>query len=97
MFTLLYLYAYGKRRELELNAYEALRTRNDTINYAVVAGVGLLVAITAQLLPVGLCFFSLFLLCLSAAYGLLAKPVFRKQEKLALEQVQAASRTAAAS
>ncbi len=97
VFTLLYLYAYGKRRELELNAYEALRTRNDTINYAVVAGVGLLVAITAQLLPVGLSFFSLFLLCLSAVYGLLAKPVFRRQERLALEQMQAAGRSVATS
>jgi uncharacterized membrane protein len=97
VFMLLYLYAYGKRRELQLNEYECLRTRNDTISYAVVAAVGLLVAATAQLLPLGLSFFSLFLLCLSAVYGLVSKPIFRKQERLALERVEAVSSAASTS
>ena len=95
VFSLLYLYAYRKRRALELNEYEALRTRIDTITYGVIAAVGVLVAITAQLLPVEISFFSLFLLLLSAVYGLISKPIFRKQVSLALERVQEASRAAA--
>jgi uncharacterized membrane protein len=91
VFALLYLYAYGKRRELGLNEYEALRTRNDTITYIVVAAIGVLVAITAQLLPLRISFLSLFLLLLSAVYGLISKPIFRKQERAALEQAGAAS------
>jgi uncharacterized membrane protein len=91
VFALLYLYAYGKRRELDLNEYEALRTRNSTITYVVVAAVGVLVAITAQLLPVQLSFFSLFLFLLNNVYGLISRPIFRKQERAALERVRAAS------
>jgi uncharacterized membrane protein len=97
VFVLLYLYAWGKRRELALNEYEVLRTRHDMIGYAVIAGVGMLVAVTAQLLPVRRSFLSVFLLPLSAVYGLLAKPIFRKQERLALERERAASRRAATS
>ena len=94
MFALLYLYAYRKRHELELNEYEALRTRHDTITYVVAAAVGALVAVTAQLLPAGISTLSLFLLWLSAVYGLIFTPIFRKQEKLALERVLEASRAA---
>jgi uncharacterized membrane protein len=91
VFTLLYGYAYSKRRELELNEYEALRTRHDMIASAVTCVTGLLVAVTAQLLPVGISFFSVFLSLLSAVYGLLAKPILRKREKLALERGQKAA------
>ncbi len=97
VFTLLYHYAYGKRRELELNEYEALRTRHDMITSAVVSGIGVLVAVTAQLLPVERSFLSGFLLSLSTVFALVAKPIFRKRENAAVERVQAASRTATAS
>ena len=96
VFALLYRYAYSKRRELDLNEYESLRTRNDMIHYAVVANVGLLTAMTAALLPVGISFLSVFLLLLSAVYGLASKPILRKKEKLALERVQAAGAATAA-
>ncbi|HEY6271328.1 MAG TPA: hypothetical protein VIX19_04965 [Terriglobales bacterium] len=81
----------SRKRRLALNEYEALRTRHDMIGYAVIAGVGLLVAVTAQLLPVRRSFLSVFLLPLSALYGLLAKRIFRKQESLALKRERAAS------
>lgn len=95
VFALLHLYAYRKRRELELNEYEALHTRHDTFTYAVAAGTGVLVAITAQLLPPGISSLSLFLLWLIGVYQSITKPIFRKQEKAALERVQAASRATA--
>lgn len=97
VFMLLYLYAYSKRRELELNEYETLRTRNDMVTYAVIAFAGVLVAVTAQLLPGGRSFFSVFLLPLGAVYVLLAKPFHRKRERLALEHIAAASRPAGTS
>lgn len=92
VFALLYLYAYRKRRELELNEYEVLRTRNDTITYVVAAGTGMLVAITAQLLPVQISSFSLFLLWLIGVYQSITRPIFHKQEKAALERAQAATK-----
>jgi hypothetical protein len=95
VFALLYRYAYSKRRELDLNEFEALRTRHDMVHNTVVACVGLLVPVTAELLPVRWSFYSIFLLCLTAVYGLVSKPIFRKRERLALERVQAASAAAA--
>jgi uncharacterized membrane protein len=97
VFALLYLYAYGKRGELDLNEYEALLTRNGTITCVFVAAVGVLVAITAQLLPAQISFFSLFLLLLNSVYVLVSKPIFRKQERLALERVKAPSNPVSAS
>ena len=94
VFTLLYRYAYSKRRELGLNEYEEVRTRHDMIASAVTCGVGLLVAVAAQLLPVSVSFFSVFLSLLSAVYGLGAKPILRKRESLALERVQKAAMSA---
>lgn len=91
VFTLLYRYAYSKRQELGLNEYEVLRTQHDMIANAVTCCVGLLVAMAAQLLPVRLSFFSVFLSLLSALYGLGAKPMLRKRERLALERVQQAA------
>ena len=96
IFALLYQYAYSKRRELELNEYESLRTLHDTISCAVVAAIGVLVAVTAVLLPVRISFFSTFLLCLSVVYAMVAKPIYRRQEKSALARSEAQSSTQAA-
>jgi len=95
VFALLYRYAYGKRRELELNEYETLRTRNEMIDHTVISSIGVLVAVTAWLLPARISFFSVFLLCLSAVYGLIARGSRRKGEKLALERVEKADSVAA--
>lgn len=89
VFALLYLYAYRKRRELELNEYEVLRTRSDTITYGVAAGTGMLVAITAQLLPVQFSSFALFLLWLIGVYQSITGPIFRKRERAAIARMQA--------
>ena len=95
VFALLYRYSYGKRRELELNEYETLRTRNEMIDHTVISSIGVLVAITAWLLPARISFFSVFLLCLSAVYGLIARGSRRKGEKLALERMEKADSVAA--
>lgn len=95
VFCLLYRYAYMKRQELQLNEYETLRTRHEMMNHLVVAGVGVLTAVTARLLPPRVSFFSVFLLCLSAVYAFISKPILRKREQLALERMQASARAAA--
>jgi uncharacterized membrane protein len=95
IFALLYQYAYSKRRELMLNEYESLRTLHDLISFAVVAGIGVLVAVTAVLLPLRISFFSVFLLPLSVVYALIMKPIFRRREKAALARI--ATRAAALS
>ncbi|HEY6305857.1 MAG TPA: hypothetical protein VI488_05270 [Candidatus Angelobacter sp.] len=95
VFALLYRYAYSKRCELDLNEYESLRTRHDMIQYAVTAGVGLLTAITAALLPANRSYFSIWLLFLSIVYALAARPSRRRKEKLALERVETAAKSAA--
>lgn len=97
IFTLLYQYAYSKRRELLLNEYESLRTLHDLLSFAVVAGIGVLVAVTAVLLPLGISFLSVFLLPLSAVYALITKPIFRKQEKQALARMAARAAAVAGS
>src|SRR6267154_365258 len=51
LFALLYHYAYQKRKELELNEYEALSTRNNIIHHMGFAGVALIVAAVALLVP----------------------------------------------
>jgi uncharacterized membrane protein len=84
VFALLYQYAFRKRSELQLDEYESLRTRNDMITHAVVAVVGVIVAVTAALLPVRVAVNSVFLLCLSVVYAMIARPIYRRQEKQAL-------------
>ncbi|HEY6252320.1 MAG TPA: TMEM175 family protein, partial [Candidatus Angelobacter sp.] len=52
VFALLYRYAYKLRHELDLNEYETLCTRHALYNQLAMLGLGLLVALTAMLLPV---------------------------------------------
>jgi uncharacterized membrane protein len=91
IFALLYRYAYTRRAELELNEYEALCTRNAIFHFTGYAGVGVVVAVAALLLPsryvgyAGLFFF------LNAVWGRLAGAAFARRERLALEHMQAAS------
>src|SRR6267154_6340174 len=51
LFALLYRYAYRLRKELELNEYEALSTRNSIIDHIGLAGVALIVAGVALSVP----------------------------------------------
>src|SRR5215469_10907955 len=68
LFALLYRYAYKKRHELELNAYEVLCTRNAIIHFLGFAGVGLIVAIAALVLPAPYVAYSGVLFSLNGAW-----------------------------
>jgi uncharacterized membrane protein len=89
LFALLYQYAYKKRRELELNEYEELCTRNAIIHFSGLAGVGVIVAITALALPAEYVGYAGFLFCLNGLWGWLAGSILGKRERLTLQRMQA--------
>ena len=91
LFALLYQYAYKKRHELELNEYEALCTRNAVIHFAGFSGVGALVAVAAVVTPPRYVGYAGFLFCLNALWGWIAGSILGKQQRLALEKMQASS------
>ena len=87
LFSLLYHYAYTKRAELELNEYEALRTKHAVIFHVGFAAVGVLVIVTALLMrQAGL---AGLLYCLNAVVGFTAGSILGKRERLALKKMQA--------
>lgn len=82
VFALLYLYAYGKRTELELDAIEILRTRYTLMNHFALAGIGVLSVVLAKVLPlrlVGLAGYSYFLI---GAYFFVAGSIQGKRERV---------------
>ena len=91
IFALLYQYAYSKRKELELNEYEALCTRNAVFLFSGFASAGIIVATAAALLPhqyvgyAGLFFF------LFPVWARVAHSTFGKREHLAVERMQASA------
>jgi uncharacterized membrane protein len=91
LFALLYRYAYKKRVELELNAYEALCTRNAIIQFIGFASVGLIVAIAALVLPAPYVAYSGVLFSLNGLWGWTAGAMFGKQERLMLERMKSGS------
>jgi uncharacterized membrane protein len=91
LFALLYQYAYKKRHELELNAYEALCTRNAIINFAGFAAIGVIVAIAAVVLPPPYAGYAGLLFSLNAVWGWLAGAKMGKQERLILERMKSSS------
>lgn len=91
LLALLYQYAYKKRHELELNAYEALCTRNAIINFTGFAGVGVIVAIAAVALPAPYAGYAGILFSLNGVWGWLAGAKLGKQERLTLERMKSAS------
>jgi uncharacterized membrane protein len=97
IFALLYQYAYSKRRQLELNEYETLCTRNAVFSFSGFAGVGAIVAIAAALLPPAYVGYAGLLFCLNAVWGWVAGAAFGKRERLAIERMRssAASSTTA--
>jgi uncharacterized membrane protein len=97
IFALMYRYAYRHRIELALNEYETLRTRHAMINHLGFASVGILVAITALLLPLRMAGLSGFLFCLNGVYGVIVGSIFRKRQRLALAHVQREASAAARS
>lgn len=95
LFALLYQYAYKKRRELELNEYETLVTRNAVIHFGGYAGVGIFVAIAALVLPAPYVGYAGFVFFLNLPWGWIAGSVLGKQQRLALERMNASSRASA--
>jgi uncharacterized membrane protein len=97
LFALLYLYAYQKRVELELNEYETLSTRNQIINNAGFAMVGVIVAVAAVTVPERYAGFTGLLFTLNGFWGWFAGVKLGKQERLALEKMEKASASPASS
>src|SRR5262249_20779599 len=97
LFALLYRYAYKKRRELELNEYETLCTRGAIVHFCGFAGVGVVVAIAALVVPPRFVGAVGFLFTLNAVWGWTAGVALGKRERRALERMQASARAAAGS
>jgi len=96
IFAFLYHYAWQKRTELELNEYEALRTRH-AVNFQLgFAAVGVLVIVAALALPAEVAGFSGLLYCLNGVIGFVLGSVQGKREKTALARVQASAAAKAA-
>lgn len=91
VFALLYRYAYSLRQELDLNEYEALRTRHATYHQFAMVALGLLIGSLALLLPLRFSGSSGFLYSLIGVYYWIAGTVLDKKEALALQRVQAQS------
>jgi len=91
VFALLYRYAYKQREPLALNEYESLCTRHGLINQLAMATLGLIVAVTALLLPLRLSGLAGYLYTFIGVYYWIAGTIFGKQETLVLERMQAQS------
>jgi hypothetical protein len=89
VFALLYNYAYSKRKELDLNDYESVVTRHMIIGHTGTTVLGLIVGLTALLLPVRYSGLSGYLYFLIGVYHTIVGTIFGKKEKLALERLQA--------
>ncbi|HZD94326.1 MAG TPA: TMEM175 family protein [Candidatus Sulfotelmatobacter sp.] len=96
LFALLYHYAYQKRVELELNEYEAVRTRHAVIFQLSFAGIGVLVILAALALPVQKAGYSGLLYSLKGVAGFLLGSILGKRERLALARIQSGSAVRAA-
>jgi uncharacterized membrane protein len=88
IFALLYQYAYRNRVALQLSEYEMLLTRHAVINHLGFAFVGVLVAVTAVLLPRHVAAASLYLFFLNGVHGFATGAFLRKKEKMALQRSQ---------
>ena len=88
VFVLLYRYAYSLRRELDLNEYESMRTRHASYHQIAMLILGLVVALTAVLLPLRLSGLSGYLYTLIGVYYWIAGTVYEKKERLALERMR---------
>ena len=91
LFALLFHYAYRKRKQLELNEYETVRTLHAVMFQLGFACVGVLVIFTALAVPLRWAGYSGLLFNLNAAVGFGLGTVFGKRERLALASIKAAS------
>jgi uncharacterized membrane protein len=89
VFALLYVYAYGKRKHLELNAFETLTTRYGAINHFAMCAIGLVSIALAAFLPrpmAGLAGFWYFSI---GIYHFFAGKIQGKRIRLAREHLEA--------
>jgi uncharacterized membrane protein len=87
LFALLYSHAYSKRAELELNEYEALRTRFAVIYQLSFATVGVVAILCALLMPVRIAGYSGMAYSLNAVVGFGLGPFARRKEQAALKKI----------
>ncbi len=95
VFALLYRYAYRKRKELELNEYEALVTRHAMVSHSGIAVLGLVIGAIAMLVPVQYSGLSGYLYSLMGVYRGIVGSAQGKKEKLALQRMEAETDKAA--
>jgi uncharacterized membrane protein len=95
LFTLLYQYAYQKRTELELNEYEVFATRNQVIQSAGFAILGVIVAVAAVSVPERYSGQTGLLFTLNGVWGWYAGAHFGGQERALRERMEKASRAEA--
>lgn len=95
LFTLLYQYAYQKRVE-ELNEYEALSTRNQVIQNAGFAAIGIIVAVTALSVPERYAGQTGMLFTLNGFWGWFSGARFGKKERLVRERMEKTEKMEAA-
>src|SRR4051812_44474681 len=86
--TYTYRYAYSKRSELQLSEYERLRTLHAIFFQLGFAGVGVLVIVTALLLPVQRAGYAGILYSLNGVVGFAFGSVLGKRERLALDKMR---------
>lgn len=91
VFWLLYRYAYGLRKELDLNEYECLRTRHEAYHQLAMVALGLIVSATAIILPSNIAGQAGYLYALIGVYYTVSERSFGKKEKLALERLESQS------
>jgi uncharacterized membrane protein len=88
LFALLYHYAYTKRKELELNEYETMRTMHAVIFQIGFAVIGLLVIAAAVLLPLRYAPYSGLLYSLNSVIGFGLGSILGKRERLAIQRMK---------
>ena len=87
LFALLFHDAYRKRKELELNEYETLRTLHAVIFQLGFAAIGVVVIVAALASPPRWAGYSGLLFNLNAAVGFGLGAILGKRERLALDRV----------
>ena len=86
----LYLHAWRLRRRLELNAVEALKTRQSLIDHLAMVVVGLLSVALALTLPLRLIGLAGYFYCIIGVYFTIAGTIFGRRQRLLKERSTAA-------
>ncbi len=88
MLALMYWQAYKKRESLELNELEIHRTRHSLVDHCAMAGVGLISALLALVVPEQMVGSAGFVYFVIGIYHSVAGAKFGKQDRLILERMR---------